>query len=100
MCHAEPLQIRQKRADRLWEKRMASAKQQQTAADKRELEKSMHLIRAPSMEPEVEAEPEAEAMQTETQVQQQQAEKVAEKQKKKLRIPVERPRQKLQRMQE
>ncbi|KAK9819326.1 hypothetical protein WJX74_006317 [Apatococcus lobatus] len=92
-------EIRQKRADRLWEKRMASAKQQQTAADKRELGKSMHLIRAPSMEPEVEAEPEAEAMQTEK-VAQVPAETATKQQQRKLRIPVERPRQKLQRMQE
>ena len=91
------LQIRQKRADRLWEKRMANAKQQQTAADKRQLEREIHLIKAPSMEPE--AVSEQEPMQEEKVVQQQD-EKLAQKQKKKLRIPVERPRQKLQRMQE
>ncbi|GIL75826.1 hypothetical protein Vretifemale_5552 [Volvox reticuliferus] len=40
--------IRQKRQDRFYEKRMQRAKKQQLQADKVELEKEVHLIKAPA----------------------------------------------------
>ncbi|KAG2493337.1 hypothetical protein HYH03_008472 [Edaphochlamys debaryana] len=41
-------EIRQKRQDRYYEKRMQKAKKQQLAADKLQLEKEVHLIKAPA----------------------------------------------------
>ncbi|GLC32991.1 ATPase-activating ribosome biosynthesis protein [Pleodorina starrii] len=41
-------EIRQKRQDRFYEKRMQRAKKQQVKADKVQLEKEVHLIKAPA----------------------------------------------------
>jgi hypothetical protein len=40
--------IRKKRQDRFYEKRMVSAKKQKAAADRRELEQEIHLVKAPA----------------------------------------------------
>lgn len=67
-------EIRKKRQDRFYEKRMSRSKQQQAAQDRQELEQQIHLVKAPA------------ALQKA-----QQPEQEVQKQEEKLRVPVEKP---------